>query len=68
MYPFGVSSTFTSEPNAADEARLARLEQQGLVRRASVSLPREVLISRAPRPSEGSGLEALLAERKEEER
>jgi len=51
-----------------EETRLARLEQQGLVRRASVSLPREVLISRAPRPSEGSGLEALLAERKEEER
>ena len=48
------------------EGRLARLERQGLLRRATAPLPREVLTERPPRPSEGaSGLEALLAERRD---
>jgi prevent-host-death family protein len=48
------------------EGRLARLERQGLLRRASVPLPREVLMAKPPRPSEGaSALEALLAERRD---
>ena len=48
------------------EGRLARLERQGLLRRASSPLPREILMTKPPRPSEGaSALAALLAERKE---
>jgi len=49
------------------EGRVARLERQGLLRRASNSLsPREILMAQAPRPSEGgSVLEALLAERRD---
>ncbi|HEX4966832.1 MAG TPA: type II toxin-antitoxin system prevent-host-death family antitoxin [Thermoanaerobaculia bacterium] len=48
------------------EGRIARLERQGLLRRASVSLPREVLMAAPPRPSEGGSiLEALLAERRD---
>jgi prevent-host-death family protein len=48
------------------EGRLARLERQGLLRRASSPLPRETLMAKPPRPSEGaSALAALLAERKE---
>lgn len=48
------------------EGRLARLERQGLLLRASAPLPREVLMTRPPRPAEGgSVLEALLAERRE---
>lgn len=49
------------------EGRLARLERQGLLRRASAPLPREILMSKAPQPSGGaSALEALLAERSED--
>ncbi|HEX9942687.1 MAG TPA: type II toxin-antitoxin system Phd/YefM family antitoxin [Thermoanaerobaculia bacterium] len=48
------------------EGRLARLERQGLLRRASAPLPREILMAKPPRPSgEASVLEALLAERRD---
>jgi prevent-host-death family protein len=48
------------------EGRLARLERQGLLRRASAPPPREILMEAPPRPSEGaSALEALLAERRD---
>lgn len=48
------------------EGRLARLERQGLLRRAPAPLPREVLTARPPKPSAGaSALEALLAERRD---
>ena len=51
------------------EGRLARLERQGLLRRASAALPREVLMAKAPRPTGGaSALEALLDERREDSR
>jgi prevent-host-death family protein len=46
------------------EGRLARLERQGLLRRASAPPPREILMEAPPRPSGGTSiLEALLAER-----
>jgi prevent-host-death family protein len=47
------------------EGRLARLERQGLLRRAAAPLPREILESKPPRPSGGSALAALLAERRD---
>jgi prevent-host-death family protein len=48
------------------EGRLARLERQGLLRRGSAPLPREILMAKPSTPSEGaSALEALLAERGE---
>jgi hypothetical protein len=48
------------------EGRLARLERQGLLRRASTPLPREVLMRKPPRPCRGASvLEALLAERRD---
>lgn len=48
------------------EGQLARLERQGLLRRASALLPREVLMTPPPRPSGGASvLEALLAERRD---
>jgi prevent-host-death family protein len=48
------------------EGRLARLERQGLLRRASAPLPREILMAMPPRPAaDASALEALLAERRE---
>ena len=51
------------------EGRLARLERQGLLRRASAPLPREILMAKAPKPSGGaSAVEALLAERREDSR
>ena len=51
------------------EGRLARLEWQGLLRRASAPLPHEVLLAKALKPSGGaSALEALLAERSEDSR
>src|SRR6185503_11762579 len=51
------------------EGRLARLERQGLLRRASASLPHEILAQRPPRPSGGASvLETLLAERREDRR
>lgn len=47
------------------EGQLARLERQGLLRRATASLPREILMTTPPQPSEGaSALEALLDERR----
>jgi antitoxin (DNA-binding transcriptional repressor) of toxin-antitoxin stability system len=43
---------------------VARLEGQRLLRRASAPLPREILMSKPPRASEGASvLAALLAER-----
>jgi len=51
------------------EGRLARLERQGLLRRASAPPPREILLAKLPKPSGGaSALEALLAERREDNR
>src|SRR4051812_24553022 len=51
------------------EGRLARLERQGLLRRAVAKLPQEILAKRPPRPSGGaSALEALLAERRDDRR
>jgi prevent-host-death family protein len=48
------------------EGRLARLERQGLLRRASAPLPNEILMARPPRACEGTSvLKALLAERKD---
>lgn len=48
------------------EGRLARLERQGLLRRASAPSPREILMAAPPRPTAGaSALEALLAERRD---
>ncbi len=48
------------------EGRLARLERQGLLRRASAPPPGDILTEAPPRPSEGASvLEALLAERRE---
>jgi prevent-host-death family protein len=48
------------------EGRLARLERQGLLRRASSPLPREILMEPPPRPSNGaSALQALLDERQD---
>jgi hypothetical protein len=61
-------SALTDPMNNGDdpEGRLARLECQGLLRRASAPLPREILMSRPPRPSEGASvLEALLGERRD---
>jgi prevent-host-death family protein len=47
------------------EGQLARLERQGLLRRASAPLPREILMTTPPEPSEGaSALDALLDERR----
>jgi prevent-host-death family protein len=51
---------------ADPEGRLARLERQGLLRRATAPLPSEVLRAQPPRPAAGaSALQALLAERRE---
>jgi len=51
------------------EGRLARLERQGLLRRASAPLPREILMAPAPKPSPGASARAsLLAERSEDSR
>jgi len=48
------------------EGRLARLERQGVLRRALAPPPREVLMAKPPRASEGaSALEALLTERRD---
>lgn len=46
------------------EGRLARLERQGLLRRASDPLPREILMAKAPRAEGASVLEALLDDRR----
>lgn len=47
------------------EGRLARLEHQGLLRRASAPLLREVLRTKPPQDEGASVLEALLADRRE---
>ena len=48
------------------EGRLARLERQGLLRRASGPLPQEILSANPPAPSQSaSALGALLDERRE---
>ena len=47
------------------EGRLARLERQGLLRRGSAPLPREVLMAKPPQAEGASVLEALLADRRE---
>jgi prevent-host-death family protein len=55
-----------SEIETDPEARIARLERQGLLRRASAPVSREVFEKKLTPPSEGaSALEALLAEREE---
>lgn len=46
------------------EGRLARLERQGLLRRASDPLPREILMAKAPQVEGASALEALLDDRR----
>lgn len=46
------------------EGRLARLERQGLLRRASAPLPREILMARPPQAEGGSILETLLDDRR----
>jgi prevent-host-death family protein len=46
------------------EGRLARLERQGLLRRASDPLPREILMAKAPQAESASALEALLDDRR----
>lgn len=47
------------------EGQVARLERQGLLRRASDPLPREILMAAPPRLTEGaSALTALLDERR----
>ena len=51
--------------DSPSEGRLARLERQGLVRRATGKLPREFLDKRPPRPHQGtSALRELLEERR----
>ena len=47
------------------EGRLARLERQGLLRRASAPLPCEVLMANPPQDDGASVLEALLTDRRE---
>jgi len=48
------------------EGRLARLERQGVLRRASSPLPQEILMTAPPTPAQGaSALGALLDERRE---
>jgi prevent-host-death family protein len=48
------------------EGRLARLERQGLLRRATIPFSPEALATNPPRPSGGASvLEALLEERRE---
>ncbi|HEV2851471.1 MAG TPA: type II toxin-antitoxin system prevent-host-death family antitoxin [Thermoanaerobaculia bacterium] len=48
------------------EGRLARLERQGLLRRGSAPLPREILMAKPPQAEEGASvLEALLDDRRE---
>lgn len=48
------------------DGRIARLERQGLLRRASTPVPREVLMAKPPQPTEGaSALDALLADRRD---
>lgn len=43
---------------------LARLERQGLLRRVSDPLPREILMAKAPRAEGANVLEALLDDRR----
>ncbi len=47
------------------EGRLARLERQGLLRRATAPLPRELVVAKAPQAVGASALEALLADRRD---
>ena len=55
-----------AEPQKADaEGRLARLERQGVVRRATAPMPRELLQQPPPKTRDGSSiLELLLEERR----
>jgi predicted RNase H-like HicB family nuclease len=48
----------------AVSGELARLERQGLLRRASDPLPREVLMAKVPQAEGASVLEALLDDRR----
>ena len=48
---------------ASADGRLARLERQGLVRRASSPAPREILLESPPAAAGASILQALLDER-----
>jgi prevent-host-death family protein len=48
------------------EGRLARLERQGLLRRASAPLPREILMAKPAAAAGGASIqEALLADRRD---
>lgn len=53
------------EGDSPGQGRLARLERQGLVRRARVQQPRDLLSKRPPKPKAGSSaLLELLRERR----
>jgi hypothetical protein len=59
------SSESVREEGDDPEGQLARLERQGLLRRASDPLPREILMAPPPKPAESaSALAALLDERR----
>jgi putative addiction module component (TIGR02574 family) len=54
-----------SDDKGDPEGRLSRLERQGILRRAAMPLPREILMDKLPRATGGASvLEALLAERR----
>jgi len=53
------------EGSSASEGRLARLERQGIVRRASRKSPQDLLSKRPPQPTRGSSaLQELIEERR----
>ena len=53
------------EGSSASEGRLARLERQGIVRRAMSTSPEALLAKRPPRPTRGSSaLQELIDERR----
>jgi prevent-host-death family protein len=48
-----------------DEARLARLERAGLIRRGTGEIPREILADRGPKlPPDVSGVDIVIEERR----
>jgi len=53
------------EGDSPSEGRLARLERQGIARRATAERPRDLLSRRPPEPAAGSSaLQELLRERR----
>jgi prevent-host-death family protein len=55
-----------SEPSGDDEGRLARLERQGVLRRALAPPPKDLANARLPRLKGGASLlEMILRERRE---